>query len=161
MTVRFGSFGSPSRHQPSCGIAIPRNMLILTQWTPIREHPGRNIQHIISSTESDRNSGGRKGRTMPLTISPSAKKFMDVNHIDDVTFTLMQYRPAGCCVGIVKEIQAVHDAPKDASHYRYFKEDSRHFFISRDIKILGPLTVTVDGFWSMKRLGLRGAGIPL
>lgn len=98
---------------------------------------------------------------MSLKITPLAKKFMEKKGIEDVTFKLLVYRPVGACVGIVKEIEAVHEAPAIAFKYRYSHVDGFHIYISREIKILGPLTVTLDGFWKMKRLGLNGATIPL
>lgn len=98
---------------------------------------------------------------MAMKISASAKRYMDERGIRDVTFKLMHYRPAGCCVGIVKEIEAHHQAPANACNFRYFHIDGYHLFISRAIKVLGPLELSLEGFWNMKRLALKGAGIPL
>ena len=98
---------------------------------------------------------------MALKISASAKKYMDERGIRDVTFKLLQYRAAGCCIGIVKDIEAYHEAPANARNFRYFHIDDYHVFISRAIKILGPIEISLHGFWNMKRLALKGAGIPL
>ena len=97
---------------------------------------------------------------MILRITPSAKSFMQTQKIEDVTFILKVFRTR-CCVGIVKEIEAIYEAPGDACNYKYFHVDGFHFYISREIKILGSLTVTLEGFWKMKRLGISGAGIPI
>ena len=96
-----------------------------------------------------------------MTISDSAKKFMKKWDIQDVTFKLKVVETAGCCLGIVKEIEPVYKAVENASNYRYFKIGDKHIFLSRDIKILGPLTLTTQGFWKMKRLALDGATIPI
>jgi hypothetical protein len=97
----------------------------------------------------------------PIFISRSAKKFMEEKGIEDVTFDLRVEEPAGCCVGIIKEIEAHYKAVKDASRYLYFQGEGKHVFVSKEIKILGPLTLTTEGFWKIKRLALRGATIPL
>jgi hypothetical protein len=96
-----------------------------------------------------------------MSIRPAAKRFMDEKGIEDVTFNLRVEEPAGCCVGIIKEIEPLYEAVKDASRYRYFQAEGKHVFISKDIKILGPLILTTEGFWKMKRLALRGATVPL
>ena len=86
---------------------------------------------------------------------------MERNGIVDITFNLKVLETVGCCMGIVKEIEPVYRAVKNASRYRYFQAEGKHVFISRDIKILGPLTLTTEGFWKMKRLALEGATIPI
>ena len=96
-----------------------------------------------------------------IAIRPSAKKFMEERGIEDVTFNLRVEEPAGCCVGIIKEIEPLYEAVEDASRYRYFQAEGKHVFISKEIKILGPLTLVTEGFWRMKRLALRGATVPL
>jgi hypothetical protein len=93
-------------------------------------------------------------------ISKPAKKFIQEKSIKDVTFNLIENEVAGCCVGIVKEIAPVYQAPKDASGYRHCQVEGFHIFISRKIKILGPLTVTTEGIWN-KRLFLSGATVPI
>jgi hypothetical protein len=94
-------------------------------------------------------------------ITKAAKKYMEKHGIRDVTFKLVHYNPVGCCIGIVKEIEAYPGAPDNACHYKYLQADGYHVFISRAIRILGPLSLTMHGFWRFKRLGLEGAGIPL
>ena len=96
-----------------------------------------------------------------IVIKPSAKKFMDEKGIEDVTFNLRVEEPVGCALGIIKEIEPLYEAVKDASRYRYFRAEGKHVFISKEIKIMGPLTLTTEGFWRMKRLALRGATVPL
>jgi hypothetical protein len=93
-------------------------------------------------------------------ISKSAKKFIKEKKIKDVTFKLIESDVAGCCVGIVKDIKPVYKAPKNASSYRYCQTDGFHIFISRKIKIMGPLTLTTEGLWK-KRLFLQGASVPI
>lgn len=97
---------------------------------------------------------------LKTTISKSARKFIKEKKIKDVTFNLIEGDVAGCCVGIVKDIEPVYKAPNDASGYRYCQTEGFHIFISRKIKILGPLTVTTEGIWK-KRLFLNGATIPI
>jgi len=96
-----------------------------------------------------------------LNISIAARKFLQEKRIGDVTFNLLQSDVVGCCVGIVKEIVPRYEAPKDASNYRYVRADGYHIFISRSIKILGPLTLATEGAWKLKRLALNGATVPL
>ena len=96
-----------------------------------------------------------------LKISIAARKFLQEKRIGDVTFNLLQSDVVGCCVGIVKEIVPRYEAPKDASNYRYVRADGYHIFISRSIKILGPLTLATEGAWKLKRLALNGATVPL
>ncbi|MFH1489107.1 MAG: hypothetical protein ABII06_09395 [Pseudomonadota bacterium] len=98
---------------------------------------------------------------MKLSISSGARKFMERNGIEDVTFNLKVLETAGCCLGIVKEIEPVYEAVKNASRYRYFQAEGKHVFISRDIKIMGPLTLTTEGFWKMRRLALDGVTVPI
>ena len=86
---------------------------------------------------------------------------MDEKGIGDVTFNLKVIEPAGCSLGIVKEIEPVYESVENASGYLYFQVEGRHIFISREIKILGPLTITTEGLWKMKRLALSGVTVPL
>lgn len=86
---------------------------------------------------------------------------MEERGIEDVTFHLRESEAVGCCLGIVKEIEPIYRATKDASGYRYFYAEGKHIFVSRKIKILGPLTITTEGFWKTKRLALSGATVPL
>lgn len=95
-----------------------------------------------------------------MKISKSAKKFIQERDIEDVTFNLIEQDVAGCCIGIAKEIKLVYKAPADASNYRYFHAEGCHIFISRKIKILGPLTLTTEGLWK-KQLFLSGATVPI
>ena len=95
-----------------------------------------------------------------MKISKSANKFIREQNIVDVTFNLIEQEVAGCCIGIVKEIKPVYEAPADASNYRYFQAEGCHIFISRKIKILGPLTLTTEGLWK-KQLFLSGATVPI
>ncbi len=98
---------------------------------------------------------------MKIKISKTARKFLQEKGIGEVTFNLFESDVAGCCLGIVKEIVSKHEAPKDASSYRYVQADGYHIFISRNIKILGPLTLATEGAWKMKRLSLNGVTVPL
>jgi hypothetical protein len=98
---------------------------------------------------------------MKISLSKPAKKFMQEKQINDVTFSLLESDVVGCCVGFVKEIVSKYEAPKNAASYRYVQADGYHIFISRKIRILGPLTVTTEGAWKMKRLALDGATVPL
>lgn len=95
-----------------------------------------------------------------LKISTAARKFCLENGIGDVTFNLIETDVAGCCIGFVKEIQAAYSAPANAAGYRYGQIDGVHIFISRKIRIAGPLTLATEGIWK-KRLCLNGANIPL
>ena len=95
-----------------------------------------------------------------ISVSPSARKFMEERGIQDVTFNLKVVLPAGCCVGIIKEIEPVYEAVENASGYRYFQVEGGHVFVSREIKIIGPLTLNTEGLWRMKRLTLDGVTIP-
>ena len=70
-------------------------------------------------------------------------------------------KPVGCCVGIVKEIEPTYQAVKNASNYRFLMAEGKKIYISRDIKIVGPLTLTTEGFWKIKRLALDGVIIPI
>ena len=76
------------------------------------------------------------------------------NGITDVTFNLCRATPKGD----LKQIEPVYQAPADASGYRYFTVENYHIFVARDIKILGPLTVSTEGIWKFKQLFLDGAG---
>lgn len=96
---------------------------------------------------------------LKLKISKSARKFLQKNNIVDVTFSLFECDVVGCCIGAVKEIQAAHKAPLDASGYYYIEVEGYHIFISRQIKIIGSLTLNTEGFG--KRLCLDGAIIPI
>ena len=93
-------------------------------------------------------------------ISKSARSFMEDRDISDVTFRLVEDEVAGCCVGVVREIEPVYEAPRDAAGYRYCEIEGRHGFISRKIRIIGPLTLTTEGLWR-KRLYLSGATVPI
>ncbi|MBW1695957.1 MAG: hypothetical protein JRH18_04610 [Deltaproteobacteria bacterium] len=97
---------------------------------------------------------------LKIHISKSARRFFDENGIEDVTFKLVEITVSGCCVGIAKEIETVYEAPKNASGYRYFQAEGRHIFISRNIKIHHPLTLTTEGIFK-KRLCLSGATVPI
>ena len=98
---------------------------------------------------------------MQVSISPSARKFMQAHQIDCVTFKLKEMEPAGCCVGIVKEIEPSFDRPPNTDRYRHFQAEGKDIYIYRDIKIIGSLRVTTEGFWKMRRLALNGVTIPL
>ena len=95
-----------------------------------------------------------------MKISKSAIKFIQERNIEDVTFNLIEQDVAGCCIGIAKEIKPVYKAPADASNYRCFQAEGCYIFISRKIKILGPLTLTTEGLWK-KQLFLSGATVPI
>ena len=99
--------------------------------------------------------------SMKISISASAKKFMKERDIQDVTFRLTVTMPAGCSLGIVKEIEPAYWAVENAANYRYFQAEGRHIFVSRDIRIMRPLTLITEGFWKMRRLALDGATIPI
>lgn len=95
-----------------------------------------------------------------MKISKSAKAFIQERDIEDVTFNLIEQEVSGCCIGVAKEIRSVYKAPADASNYRYFQVEGCHIFISRNVKIIGPLTLTTEGLWK-KRLFLSGATVPI
>jgi len=97
---------------------------------------------------------------MKLKISDAARKFCLENGIDDITFNLLETDVAGCCIGFVKEIQAAYSVPVNAAGYRYCQVERFHIFISRKIRIMGPLTLATEGIWK-KKLCLHGALIPL
>lgn len=86
---------------------------------------------------------------------------MEEREIGDVTFRLKVVETSGCCLRNVKEIEPVYQSVENASGYRYFHAEGKHVFVSREIRILGPLTVTTEGFWKIKRLALNGATIPI
>ena len=88
-----------------------------------------------------------------IKLSASAKKFMQQNGITDVTFNLCSAEPRG----VLREVEPVYQAPADASGYRYFVVEGYHVFVAREIKILGPLTLTTEGIWKFKQLYLDGA----
>jgi len=95
-----------------------------------------------------------------IKITDSAHKFLRLRNITDVTFILKQHAVAGCCVGIVKEIEPVYQAPPDASGYQYTRTEACHLFISRQLKIIGPLVLSTEGLFT-KRLFLGGVSVPL
>lgn len=96
-----------------------------------------------------------------VRISKKAKAFIEEKKITDVTFDLKQLDVAGCCVGVVKEIETAYRAPADASAYRYFCVDDFHIFVSRKIRLIGPLTLTTEGLLWPKRLILDGSTVPI
>lgn len=98
--------------------------------------------------------------SLNLKVSDAARKFCTDKGIDDVTFNLIEAEVAGCCLGFVREIQPAYIAPANAAGYRYVHVDGFHIFISRKIRISGPLTLATEGIWK-KRLALNGASIPL
>jgi hypothetical protein len=69
--------------------------------------------------------------------------------------------PSGCCLGIVKEIEPYYREAANPREYRMFKAGDTHVFVSREIRILGNLSLTTEGIWKSKRLALNGATIPL
>jgi len=79
---------------------------------------------------------------------------MQRNGITDVTFNLRCAEPKG----VLHEVEPVYRAPADASGYRYFMVEGYHVFVAREIRILGPLTLTTEGIWKFKQLFLDGAG---
>ena len=95
-----------------------------------------------------------------ISISSSARKFMDTRGITDVTFNLKVFTSAGCC-GVVMEIEPDYKAVEDATGYRYYHVEGKHVFLSREIKIIGPITLTTEGVWKMQRLALDGVSIPI
>lgn len=97
---------------------------------------------------------------MNLRISTGARKFCLENSIYDVTFNLIEADVSGCCIGFVREIQPVYTAPANAAGYRYCQVDGIHVYISRKIRIVGPLILATEGIWK-KHLCLNGASIPL
>lgn len=98
---------------------------------------------------------------MSLKISEHAKSFMHKMGIKDVTFDLIKWSGAGCCFGVVQEIEPVYEAPVDARDYQYYHVEGRHIFVSREVRVKGPLTLDTEGLWKIKRLCLKGATIPL
>lgn len=98
---------------------------------------------------------------MNIKISTYARNFMQQKGIKDVTFNLIALKIAGCLLGIVKEIEPAYEAPSDARNFRYSQVEGYNIFISREIKILGTLTVGTEGFWKIKRLCLNGATVPI
>jgi len=104
--------------------------------------------------------GEVKMLSQKIKITDSARKFLRLRNITDVTFQLKQYDVAGCCVGFVKEIEPVYQAPKDARGYQYTQTEACHLFISRRLKIIGPLVLSTEGLFN-KRLFLCGVSVPL
>ena len=100
-------------------------------------------------------------QTPTVKISKKAKAFIEEKKLTDVTFELQELDVSGCSVGLVKEIQTVYSAPADASGYRYFLVDGFHIFVSRRIRIIGPLTLTTEGLLWPKRLILDGSTVPI
>ncbi len=98
---------------------------------------------------------------MKIKVSKKARKFLRDKNIKDITFNLKQVGVSGCCVGIVKEIEPVYKAPRNAAGYKYARVGGYHVFISRYIRITGPLTITTEGLWNLKRLYLSGATVPI
>lgn len=98
--------------------------------------------------------------SLKVAVSKSARKLMRDQNIKDVTFVLNECEVGGCCVGVVKDIEPIHQAPKDASGYRYVKTDDCHIFISRKLRIVGGLKLTTEGLFK-KRLFLCGVTINL
>lgn len=93
-------------------------------------------------------------------ITNSAKKFMEERNIKDVTFRLIEDEVTGCCVGVLREIEPVYQAPGNVSGYLHCEIEGRHVYISRRIRILRPLTLTTEGIWK-KKLYLSGATVPI
>jgi len=93
-------------------------------------------------------------------ITDSARRFMEEKNIEDVTFRLIEDEVAGCCVGVLREIEPVYRAPDNASGYLYFEVEGRHVYISRRIRIMRPLTLTTEGLFK-KKLFLSGATVPI
>ena len=98
---------------------------------------------------------------MKINVSNKARKFLQDKKIKDITFNLKQLDVSGCCVGIVKEIEPVYEAPRNAAGYKYVRVEDYHVFISRHIKTTGSLTITTEGLWNLKRLYLSGATVPI
>ena len=86
-------------------------------------------------------------------ITDYATSFMDAMGVHEVTFELIE-------LGIVKEIEPLYMAPKCATGYRYVKFQGRHIYISRKIRIIGPLILTTEWVWK-KKLFLSGATLPI
>ena len=86
---------------------------------------------------------------------------MEKKGIIDVTFQLKVIEPAGCFIGIVKEIEPIYSLVEDPAGYHRFHVEGKNIFISKKIKILRQLTLTTEGFWKIKRLALSGVTITL
>ena len=95
-----------------------------------------------------------------MKITKSARKFLREQEIEDITFHLIEQSVVGCCIGVAREINPEYKAPADASNYKYYQAEGYHIFISKKIKILGPLILSTEGLWK-KRLFLGGASIPI
>ena len=80
--------------------------------------------------------------------------------INEATFNVVVYNIKSP-VGYVKEIEGTYESPADARHHKYYYIDGHHIYISRDVRIFGPLTITLEGFWKLNRLALDGAGVPI
>ena len=98
---------------------------------------------------------------MQIRVTKRAKQFLKDRNINDVTFELKELDVSGCCIGIAKEIEPVYAAPQNASTYHYVQLEGCHLFISREIRIIGPLTLATEGFWRYRRLCLLGSSIPI
>ena len=79
-------------------------------------------------------------KSLKVKITDSAKNFMRIRNITDVTFVLKQYDVVGCCLGLVKEVEPVYQAPPDASGFQYARTEACHLFISR--KLIDELSWT-------------------
>jgi hypothetical protein len=101
------------------------------------------------------------GGNVNIQITEPARKFMRDKDIREITFQLISQRMAGSFTRMFKEIEPIYAAPVDARCFRYFHAEGRHIFVSRDVKIIGPLRLDTEGFWKLKRLSLYGATIPL
>ncbi|MBN1930607.1 MAG: hypothetical protein JW786_03240 [Desulfobacterales bacterium] len=104
---------------------------------------------------------GNRMQAINISISSSAKNFIMKRGITDITFDLEILEPAGCSLGIVKEIEPAYRAAENVDRYYYTEVENIRIYISRQIKIVGPLRLTTEGFWKLKRLYLSGATIPL
>ena len=98
---------------------------------------------------------------MEIAVSSSARKFMKERGIQNVIFDLKIIEPARCSIGIVKEIEPCYEPVKNKAKYFCLQVEGRRVFISKELRILGPLTLATEGFWKMKRLALIGATVPL
>ena len=95
-----------------------------------------------------------------IKIEPAAKRFMERMGINEATFNVALYNIKSP-VGYVKEIEGAYESPADARHHKYYYVDGYHIYISRDVRIFSPLTITLEGFWKFKCLALNGAGVPI
>ena len=97
---------------------------------------------------------------LKIKISKSARLFLRDKGIEDITFNLIEANVAGCCIGVVKEIVPVYEAPPNASGYRYAHVDGHHIYVARKIKVKNPLTLSTEGIFK-KQLYLEGALVPI